>query len=139
MLNIRTNIMNLQFGCDKCEKLHIGKTQNKDICPELTFDSWKEELIEGVDGSKHVEEIYSGKSIMKEIEDKKYFLENHLSSCTLKVETVTDFDRIARWPHSYQAVPVHRASMEPQRRQHELLVLVHRRRRSQGDPCTGPL
>ena len=71
-LNTRTNLMNLQFGCDKCEKLHIGKKQNNDICPELTVDSWKEELIEKVDVSKHVEEKYNGKSVMKEVEDKKY-------------------------------------------------------------------
>ena len=24
-LNTRTKLMNLQYGCDKCEKLHIGK------------------------------------------------------------------------------------------------------------------
>ena len=27
-LNTRTNIMILQFGCEKCEKMHVGKTQN---------------------------------------------------------------------------------------------------------------
>ena len=32
-LNRRTNLMNLRFGCDKCEKMHVGKKQNKDICP----------------------------------------------------------------------------------------------------------
>ena len=31
--NTRTQIMRLQFGSEKCEKLHIGKEHvNKDIC-----------------------------------------------------------------------------------------------------------
>ena len=40
-LNTRTKLMNLQFGCNKCEKLHIGKKQYKDICPTIPIDSWK--------------------------------------------------------------------------------------------------
>ena len=32
-LNTRTNLMNLQFGSEKCVKMHIGKNHNKDICP----------------------------------------------------------------------------------------------------------
>ena len=28
-LNTRTNLMNLQFGSEKCVKMHIGKEHNK--------------------------------------------------------------------------------------------------------------
>ena len=30
-LNTRTTLMNLQFGCRKCEKIRIVKKQNEDI------------------------------------------------------------------------------------------------------------
>ena len=71
-LNTRTNVMNLQFGCDKCEKIHIGRKQYTDICPTLTIDSWEEKLVEGSDGNKYIEDTFSGKKIMKEVEEKKY-------------------------------------------------------------------
>ena len=38
-LNNHTNIMGLQFGRDKCVKLHIGKTRQKDVCPECKVDA----------------------------------------------------------------------------------------------------
>ena len=37
--------MGLQFGCDKCQKMHIGKRQNEDICPTITIDSWEIETV----------------------------------------------------------------------------------------------
>ena len=37
-LNDKTNIKKLQFGGDKCKKLHIDK--KKHLCPELYVDSW---------------------------------------------------------------------------------------------------
>ena len=45
-INTRTKIMNLQFGCDKCSQMHIGKKLNKDICPSLTVDAWKQNVFE---------------------------------------------------------------------------------------------
>ena len=58
-LNTRTNIMNLQFGSEKCEKIHIGKKQNKDICSTFSVDSWKEIKVENCDGVKILEDIYN--------------------------------------------------------------------------------
>ena len=71
-LNTRTNIMNLQFGSDKCEKVHIGKKLNKDVCPTLLVDSWKEVVEENGDGKQTLKDIYDGKKIMKEVTEKKY-------------------------------------------------------------------
>ena len=40
-LNTQTNIMGLQFGRSKCEKMHIGKKKvNVDICAEFEVDAW---------------------------------------------------------------------------------------------------
>ena len=42
-LNTRTNIMGLQFGRLKCEKMHIGKKKvNADCCVEFEVDSWND-------------------------------------------------------------------------------------------------
>lgn len=49
-LNTRTNVMNLQFGNEKCEKMHIGKKHNQNICPKFYVDSWKESFQENNDG-----------------------------------------------------------------------------------------
>ena len=71
-LNTRTSLMNLQFGSDKCEKLHIGKIQNKDICSTLTIDFWKQKLVEKDGVGKEFEDTFVGKEPMKEVENKKY-------------------------------------------------------------------
>ena len=39
VLNNRTNIMGLQFGKDKCIKMHIEKRHNKDMCVECKVDA----------------------------------------------------------------------------------------------------
>ena len=55
--------MNLQFGYDKCEKVYIGKTHNKDICPDLSVDSWKEQISENENGKLEMKDIYDGRKI----------------------------------------------------------------------------
>ena len=37
-LNAQTNIKKLQFGANKCHKLHIGRKCS--ICPENSLDTW---------------------------------------------------------------------------------------------------
>ena len=71
-LNRRTNLMNLQFGCDKCDKLHIGKRQHEDICTTLTIDSWEEEIYENEAGNKSVKDTFKGREAMNEAHEKKY-------------------------------------------------------------------
>ena len=72
-LNTRTNIMKLQFGSDKCEKVHIGKKRNQDICSPFLVDIWKNILREkNLDGRKILEDTYDEKKQMKEVTEKKY-------------------------------------------------------------------
>ena len=40
-INAKTNLKKLQFGQEKCHKMHIGK--KKIYCPDLHIDSWKME------------------------------------------------------------------------------------------------
>ena len=71
-LNIRTSLMNLQFGCDKCEKLHVGITKHQGICPPTTIDLWKDYVVYNKNCQKYLSDVNSGKYIMKDVEEKKY-------------------------------------------------------------------
>ena len=71
-LNTRTNLMNLQFGQDKCEKMHVGKTLNEDICTNMTVDSWKEVLFKNENDETELKDIHTGHEVMKEVTEKKY-------------------------------------------------------------------
>ena len=71
-LTTRKAIMKLQFGKEKCEKMHIGKTYNSDICPEMPVDSWKEKLIVDEMEEKEIQDIYVGNKVMKQVSEKKY-------------------------------------------------------------------
>ena len=44
--------MNLQFGSNTCEKMHIGKHHYLNICPKLEVDSWKETMQDDKNGEK---------------------------------------------------------------------------------------
>ena len=39
-LNAKTAEKRLQFGTDKCIKLHVGRSSNKALCSDLYVDSW---------------------------------------------------------------------------------------------------
>ena len=48
-LNTKTKIKKLQYGVDKCFKMHVGKQCNSDICPDLHVDSWKMKTVNEVE------------------------------------------------------------------------------------------
>ena len=67
-MNTQTNLMGLQFGRDKCEKLHIGKKpRNLDLCIDSKVDVW-EDILE----SDELIDKYIGKEVMKNVEEKTY-------------------------------------------------------------------
>ena len=53
--------MNLQFGSDKCVRMHIGKV-----------DAWREELVIKSDGRKKIEDKFVGREVMENVTEKKY-------------------------------------------------------------------
>ena len=63
--------MCIQFGRDKCVKMHIGKRHNSDICPELKIDAW-DEVVENHDGKQYLQDKHIGKEAMKNVLNKKY-------------------------------------------------------------------
>ena len=70
-LNTRTNLMNLQFGSEKCVRMHIGKEHHQ-ICSDLTVDAWREEVTEDQNGIKFIEDKYNGKETMQSVTEKTY-------------------------------------------------------------------
>ena len=70
-LNSKTNIKKLQFGEDKCKKLHIGRKNH--MCPDLFVDTWKlEKEDENKKGIKNLKDVFSGDSLMEEVDSVKY-------------------------------------------------------------------
>ena len=67
--------MNLQFGCKKCDKLHIGKSQYDGISPTVTIDSGKEDIFKEQGGAKKPKDIVHGKEIMNELQAAKLMRE----------------------------------------------------------------
>ena len=85
MINTNTSTMGLQFGIDKCVKMHIGKKHNKDICGEGKVDSWKEIVVKTKDGSNKIEDVFEGEAEMKTVDKTKYLGDTITTS--LKNET----------------------------------------------------
>ena len=43
-LNLQTSRMQLQYGNQKCVKMHIEKKHKLENCPDISVDLWKEEV-----------------------------------------------------------------------------------------------
>ena len=72
-LNTRTQIMGLQFGSKKCEKMHIGKKLlNSDICVDFEVDIWENQLSNQKNGKGDLVDVHMGKEKMKNVTSKKY-------------------------------------------------------------------
>ena len=52
--------------------MHIGKTQNKTICPTITIDLWGKEVTENKNGEKEIKDVYEGKQALSEVYEKQY-------------------------------------------------------------------
>ena len=72
-LNTKTNIKKLQYGVDKCFKMHVGKHCNDVICPDLHVDGWKMDSVVDIKtgGVENIEE-FSGRHEMKNVEQENY-------------------------------------------------------------------
>ena len=70
-INAKTNLKKLQFGPDKCHKMHIGP--KKSYCPDLHIDSWKIENKTEIE-TKNIEliDVFEGEVEMEESEEEKY-------------------------------------------------------------------
>ena len=72
LINTRTKIMGLQFGIDKCVKMHIGKNENLGICAECKVDVWKDDIVKHMGEHDQLQDKYVGEEVMKIVHEKKY-------------------------------------------------------------------
>ena len=125
-LNTRTQIMGLQFGSQKCEKMHIGKKRpNSDICVDFEVDILENQLLYQTNGKSDLVDIHMGKEKMKNVTSKKYLGQIIQSNgkCDLNIKDHTDkaFGNVSKiknalnerpyGKHSYKAALLMREAM----------------------------
>ena len=70
-LNAKTNVKNLQFGGDKCHKMHVGKKQL--LCPDLFVDNWELKKVDKFEnGITNLKDVFVGDYQMEGVENEKY-------------------------------------------------------------------
>ena len=72
-INHKTNRKKLQFGVDKCKKLHIGKNREDYKCKDLFVDGWKLKTVTNVaTGENAIKETYEGPENIETTDSEKY-------------------------------------------------------------------
>jgi hypothetical protein len=70
-INAKTNTKKLQFGKDKCHRMHIGKRNS--YCPDLFIDTWEVKNVEEFEAKSEEEsDIFEGECKMDDSEEEKY-------------------------------------------------------------------
>ena len=65
-INSKSSIKKLQFGVDKCHRIHVGR--NRVICPSLKIDKWKKVALD----NDSIEDVLEGSHIIQDSNDQKY-------------------------------------------------------------------
>ena len=70
-LNTKTNLKKLQYGVDKCQKLHVGCARS--TCPDLYADEWKlQKVKKSVLNIRNLIDVEDGIHQMEETDGTKY-------------------------------------------------------------------
>ena len=70
-LNTKTNLKKLQFGVDKCVRMHVGC--DKPFCPDLFIDQWKLKKVEEARYDvKNLQDVSDTTHMMNTSEEQKY-------------------------------------------------------------------
>ena len=72
-IKFKTSAKKLQFGTQKCKKMHIGKTYEEHKCQKLFVDKWEELEVEDCSSKTvRIEDICEGEEIMEEKDSERY-------------------------------------------------------------------
>ena len=72
-LTLKTDIKKLQFGAQKCKKIHVGKICEQYKCQDLKVDKWEEIVTKNEEtGIDEINDICNGYEIMEETTEDKY-------------------------------------------------------------------
>ena len=70
-INAKTSIKKLQFGEDKCHRMHIGR--ETPYCPDLFIDNWKVKSVETLDTEDDISiDILDGVHKIEDSDEEKY-------------------------------------------------------------------
>ena len=73
--NTKTKIMCLQFGKDKCVKIHIGKYHNPLICSGTEVEAWKDTIVITDEGKEYFQ--------VQQFLGRMYLIKNYLGDIFL--------------------------------------------------------
>ena len=72
-INFKTNSKKLQFGGNKCKKLHVGHLDQAYKCQDMLVDRWTEvEIKNDVTGEVDTKDILNGEQLMEEKTEERY-------------------------------------------------------------------
>ena len=72
-LKCKTSTKKLQFGIDKCKKIHIGKTHEEYKCQPIYVDKWTEHEEENKKtGIIEIKDVFEGEEVMGDSNSEKY-------------------------------------------------------------------
>ena len=71
-LNHKTSSKKLQFGVNKCKKMHVGRVGREYKCQDLKVDKWEEVKIKNDENIEIEEDIFVGEHKMEEKSEEKY-------------------------------------------------------------------
>ena len=72
-LNSKTAVKKLQFGIEKCHKMHVASKKVDEICPDLFVEGWKIKEVEEINVDHvELEEEHVGECKMEEVTEEKY-------------------------------------------------------------------
>ena len=72
-IKTKTDEKKLQFGANKCKKMHVGKICQAFKCQTLKVDNWKEvSIVNEETGEEEIKDIIEGEEVMELKEEEKY-------------------------------------------------------------------
>ena len=72
-INVKTNSKKLQFGGNKCKKMHVGHDNEDYKCQDLSVDRWSEVEVKNYEtGEIEMKDIWDGEQVMEGKLEEKY-------------------------------------------------------------------
>ena len=72
-ITFKTDSKKLQFGANKCKKMHVGNKRENFKCQELKVDNWEEvEIKNDETGVEDIKDVCNGEITMEEKQEEKY-------------------------------------------------------------------
>ena len=72
-VKFKTSSKKLQFGNQKCKKIHVGKTREEHNCQDLYLEKWSEKIVQKSNNMEmRIEDICGEEEVMEEVSNEKY-------------------------------------------------------------------